>query len=85
MLCFCGSSPSLDGSTVARGSAAASRVWASAQRGLRSFLNDRSESPASDSSSNNKKNNTEKGNCHRFLSPNIGSPSHSDVKYAICA
>ncbi|XP_069973361.1 TATA element modulatory factor isoform X5 [Penaeus vannamei] len=54
------SSPSLDGSTVARGSAAASRVWASAQRGLRSFLNDRSESPASDSSSNNKKNNTEK-------------------------
>ncbi|XP_047503015.1 TATA element modulatory factor-like isoform X2 [Penaeus chinensis] len=54
------SSPSLDGSTVARGSATASRVWASAQRGLRSFLNDRSESPASDSSSNNKKNHTEK-------------------------
>ncbi|XP_066974181.1 TATA element modulatory factor-like isoform X1 [Macrobrachium rosenbergii] len=54
------SSPSLDGSTVARGSAAASRVWASAQRGLRSFLNDRSESPASDSSSNNKKNNADK-------------------------
>ncbi|XP_068218725.1 TATA element modulatory factor-like isoform X3 [Palaemon carinicauda] len=54
------SSPSLDGSTVVRGSVTASRVWASAQRGLRSFLNDRSESPASDSSSNNKKNNADK-------------------------
>lgn len=54
------SSPSLDGSTTVRGSATASRVWASAQRGLRSLLNDRSESPASDSSSNNKKTNNDK-------------------------
>ncbi|XP_042863087.1 TATA element modulatory factor-like isoform X9 [Penaeus japonicus] len=69
------SSPSLDGSTVARGSAAASRVWASAQRGLRSFLNDRSESPASDSSSNNKKNNTEKG--HRRNQSNLSETSES--------
>ncbi|KAG7158235.1 TATA element modulatory factor-like [Homarus americanus] len=49
------SSPSLDGSTIARGSTTTSRVWVSAQRGLRSLLNDRSESPASDSSSNNNK------------------------------
>ncbi|XP_064090426.1 TATA element modulatory factor-like isoform X4 [Macrobrachium nipponense] len=69
------SSPSLDGSTVARGSAAASRVWASAQRGLRSFLNDRSESPASDSSSNNKKNNTDKG--HRRNQSNFSETSES--------
>ncbi|KAK8381197.1 hypothetical protein O3P69_008219 [Scylla paramamosain] len=56
------SSPSLDGSTaVSRGtSAATSRVWATAQRGLRSFLNDRSESSASDSSSNHKKTNSER-------------------------
>lgn len=55
-------SPSLDGSVAGAGSGrgtsistatAASRVWASAQRGFRSFLNDRSESPASDSSSAN--------------------------------
>ncbi|XP_066974184.1 TATA element modulatory factor-like isoform X4 [Macrobrachium rosenbergii] len=69
------SSPSLDGSTVARGSAAASRVWASAQRGLRSFLNDRSESPASDSSSNNKKNNADKG--HRRNQSNFSETSES--------
>ncbi|XP_047503022.1 TATA element modulatory factor-like isoform X8 [Penaeus chinensis] len=69
------SSPSLDGSTVARGSATASRVWASAQRGLRSFLNDRSESPASDSSSNNKKNHTEKG--HRRNQSNLSETSES--------
>nr|XP_045617075.1 TATA element modulatory factor-like isoform X2 [Procambarus clarkii] len=54
------SSPSLDGSTVARGSGTASRIWVTAQRGLRSVLNDRSESPASDSSSNNKKISNEK-------------------------
>ncbi|KAK3875579.1 hypothetical protein Pcinc_019571 [Petrolisthes cinctipes] len=56
------SSPSLDGSVAGAGSSrgatistttAASRVWATAQRGFRSFLNDRSESPASDSSANN--------------------------------
>lgn len=55
-------SPSLDGSVAGAGSGrgtsistatAASRVWATAQRGFRSFLNDRSESPASDSSSAN--------------------------------
>nr|XP_053648326.1 TATA element modulatory factor-like isoform X1 [Cherax quadricarinatus] len=54
------SSPSLDGSTIARGSATASRVWVTAQRGLRSLLNDRSESPASDSSGNNKKTSNDK-------------------------
>lgn len=56
------SSPSLDGSTaVSRGtSASTSRVWATAQRGLRTFLNDRSESSASDSSSNHKKTNSER-------------------------
>ncbi|XP_045109755.1 TATA element modulatory factor-like isoform X3 [Portunus trituberculatus] len=55
-------SPSLDGSTVvSRGtSAGTSRVWSTAQRGMRSFLNDRSESSASDSSSNHKKTNSER-------------------------
>ncbi|XP_050724673.1 TATA element modulatory factor-like isoform X3 [Eriocheir sinensis] len=50
------SSPSLDGSVAAsRGSTATSRVWGTTQRGLRTFINDRSESSASDSSSNHKK------------------------------
>ncbi|XP_071533325.1 uncharacterized protein [Panulirus ornatus] len=69
------SSPSLDGSTTVRGSATASRVWASAQRGLRSLLNDRSESPASDSSSNNKKTNNDKG--HRRNQSNFSETSES--------
>ncbi|KAK7081030.1 TATA element modulatory factor 1 [Halocaridina rubra] len=69
------SSPSLDGNSVVRGSAAASRVWATTQRGLRSLLNDRSESPASDSSSNNKKNNTDKG--HRRNQSNFSETSES--------
>ncbi|XP_063880433.1 TATA element modulatory factor-like isoform X4 [Scylla paramamosain] len=71
------SSPSLDGSTaVSRGtSAATSRVWATAQRGLRSFLNDRSESSASDSSSNHKKTNSERG--HRRNQSNFSETSES--------
>ncbi|XP_068218731.1 TATA element modulatory factor-like isoform X8 [Palaemon carinicauda] len=73
------SSPSLDGSTVVRGSVTASRVWASAQRGLRSFLNDRSESPASDSSSNNKKNNADKG--HRRNQSNFSETSESSSEH----
>nr|XP_045617076.1 TATA element modulatory factor-like isoform X3 [Procambarus clarkii] len=69
------SSPSLDGSTVARGSGTASRIWVTAQRGLRSVLNDRSESPASDSSSNNKKISNEKG--HRRNQSNFSETSES--------
>ncbi|XP_042241665.1 TATA element modulatory factor-like isoform X2 [Homarus americanus] len=70
------SSPSLDGSTIARGSTTTSRVWVSAQRGLRSLLNDRSESPASDSSSNNnKKTNNDKG--HRRNQSNFSETSES--------
>ncbi|XP_053648328.2 TATA element modulatory factor isoform X2 [Cherax quadricarinatus] len=69
------SSPSLDGSTIARGSATASRVWVTAQRGLRSLLNDRSESPASDSSGNNKKTSNDKG--HRRNQSNFSETSES--------